>query len=156
MCFSCLQRFSFSYLAYSVQSVAGLWISSSWNHELKDVECKTNITQTEFELIKTQCYIVSIYLLCQIYLFISFKYIIYYLKPNLSSYCTSISVFICFFLMVIIFARRHTPLLIKNELHSLLLIDYLTAAADIVDFAEYSNNELITESVGIDLIWGII
>ena len=56
--------------------------------------------------------------------------------------------------MVMIFARRHTPLLIKNELHSLLLIDYLTAAADIVDFAEYSTNELITESVGIDLIWG--
>ena len=54
-------RFSFSYLAYSIQSVAGLWISNSWNHELKDVECKTNISQTEFELIKTQCYIVSIF-----------------------------------------------------------------------------------------------
>ena len=57
--------------------------------------------------------------------------------------------------MIIIFSRRHTPIVIKNELHSILLIDYLTAAADIVDFAEYSNSELIGETVGIDLIWGI-
>lgn len=56
--------------------------------------------------------------------------------------------------MIMIFSRRHTPLLIKNELHSELLIDYLTASADIVDFADYSNNELIVESFGINLIWG--
>jgi hypothetical protein len=56
--------------------------------------------------------------------------------------------------MIMIFSRRHTPLLIKNELHSELLIDYLTASANIVDFADYSNNELIVESFGINLIWG--
>ena len=57
--------------------------------------------------------------------------------------------------MVIIFSRRHTPIIIKNEIHSILLIDYLTAAADIVDFAEYANNEIITFNYGINIIWGI-
>jgi hypothetical protein len=55
-----LIRFSLSYLAYSCQSVAGLWIGSHWNHELKDLECKTNASLTEFELMKTHCNIVII------------------------------------------------------------------------------------------------
>jgi len=41
-----------------------------------------------------------------------------------------------------------------NEMHSILLVDYLTAAADIVDFAEYSNYGVIAESIGVHLIWG--
>jgi hypothetical protein len=57
--------------------------------------------------------------------------------------------------MSMIFVRRHSPIEIENETHSLLLIDYLTAAADIVDFADYNNNETITHKVGINLIWGI-
>ncbi len=55
--------------------------------------------------------------------------------------------------MSMIFVRRHSPIEILNETHSLLLIDYLTAAADIVDFAEYSNKDKVTKSVGINLIW---
>jgi len=57
--------------------------------------------------------------------------------------------------MSMMFVRRHSPIEIENETHSLLLIDYLTAAADIVDFADYSNNETITHKLGINLIWGI-
>ena len=56
--------------------------------------------------------------------------------------------------MSMIFVRRHSPIEIQNETHSLLLIDYLTAAADIVDFADYSNKEKVTKIVGINLIWG--
>ena len=55
--------------------------------------------------------------------------------------------------MTIIFVRRHSPIQIQNETHSLLLISYLTAAADIVDFADYSNHEIISQHVGIEIIW---
>ena len=48
--------------------------------------------------------------------------------------------------MTIIFVRRHSPMEVQNETHSILLINYLTAAADIVDFADYSNYEIITHS----------
>ena len=65
-----LIRFSLSYLAYSCQSVAGLWIGSHWNHELKDLECKTNASLIEFELMKTHCNIVII-----IIFFINYFYI---------------------------------------------------------------------------------
>jgi len=34
------------------------------------------------------------------------------------------------------------------------LVGYLSAAADIVDFAEYSNKEEITNIIGVDTIWG--
>ena len=36
-----------------------------------------------------------------------------------------------------------------------LLYGYLTAAADIVDFAENSSNETIAEKFGIDFTWGM-
>ena len=55
--------------------------------------------------------------------------------------------------MTIIFVRRHSPMEVQNETHSILLINYLTAAADIVDFADYSNYEIITNQVGIKFIW---
>lgn len=56
--------------------------------------------------------------------------------------------------MVMIFVRRHSPIKAQNETHSLLLIAYLSAAADIIDFAEYSNSEIVSHKVGINLIWG--
>ena len=56
--------------------------------------------------------------------------------------------------MSIIFVRRHSPIEIENGTHSLLLIDYLTAAADIVDFTDYSHNESVSHHNGIHLVWG--
>ena len=56
--------------------------------------------------------------------------------------------------MSMIFVRRHSPIEIENETHSLLLIDYLTAAADIVDFTDYSYNVKVAHNNGIHLIWG--
>ena len=103
--------------------MAGLWIGSYCSHELKDIECITNITRIEYEKMQSECKI-----------------------PSLNSYCTSLSVFLCAFLMTIIFVRRH----------SLLLISYLTAAADIVDFADYSQNEVVSEGVGIEIIWILV
>lgn len=125
--------FSISYLAFTIQSVAGLWIGSYWSHELKDIECITNVTRIEYEKMQSDCKI-----------------------PSLNSYCTSLSVFLCAFLMTIIFVRRHSPIKVSNETHSLLLISYLTAAADIVDFADYSQNEVVSEGVGIEIIWILV
>ena len=42
----------------------------------------------------------------------------------------------------------------KNEFHSNLLVDQLSTAADIFDFAEYSHDEEISHIFGLDLIWG--
>ena len=72
---------------------------------------------------------------------------------NLTS-CTTISLFLCVYLTAVIFARRWTPILISRKSHLLLLVGYLSAAADIVDFAEYSNKEEITNIIGVDTIWG--
>jgi hypothetical protein len=57
-------------------------------------------------------------------------------------------------LTAVIFARRWTPILISQKSHLLLLVGYLSAAADIVDFAEYSNKEDTTNTIGVDTIWG--
>ena len=71
----------------------------------------------------------------------------------MNSFCTALAIILCSYLMTIIFVRRHSPMEVKNETHSLLLINYLTAAADIVDFADYSNYEIIIREVGISFIW---
>jgi hypothetical protein len=64
--FICVKRdgidfkwFSVSYLAYSVQFVAGLWIGSKWGHELEDIQCKGNETAIEFSLMHHHCSIVK-------------------------------------------------------------------------------------------------
>ena len=69
--------------------------------------------------------------------------------------CTAISLFLCIYLTAVIFSRRWTPILISKRSHLLLLVGYLSAAADIVDFAEYSNKEEITHIISVDIIWSI-
>ena len=68
--------------------------------------------------------------------------------------CAAISLFTCVYLTAIIIARRYTPISIGVRCHLTLLVGYLTAAADIVDFAEHSKNEAITNAYGVDLIRG--
>lgn len=61
----CLRRngidfkwFSVSYLAFSLQFVAGLWVGSEWSHALEDIECKGNETTIEHERMRVHCSIV--------------------------------------------------------------------------------------------------
>ena len=39
-------------------------------------------------------------------------------------------------------------------MHFILLVRYVAAAIDIVDFAGYSKDQKITGAYGIDVIWG--
>ena len=41
----------------------------------------------------------------------------------------------------------------KNEFHSFFLVDQLSTAADIFDFAEYYHDKEVSHMVGLDLIW---
>lgn len=52
-------------------------------------------------------------------------------------------------------SKRFTPIYIHKKLHSSLYIILISTAADIVDFAEYSNDHEIVNHYGVDLIWGI-
>lgn len=72
----------------------------------------------------------------------------------LNSYCISLNVFLCMFLIAIITVRRHSPIQANNETHSFLLICYLSAAADIIDFADYNKHDIIIHVIGNHLIWG--
>ena len=64
--FICVKRngvdfkwFSVSYLAYSLQFVAGLWVGSKWSHELDDLECHENVTLIKYNLMHHHCTIVN-------------------------------------------------------------------------------------------------
>jgi len=58
----------------------------------------------------------------------------------------------CLFLVLIIISRSLTPTKIHKQLHQNLLIVCLSAAADLVDFAEYSNNPEIINLFGTNII----
>lgn len=60
----------------------------------------------------------------------------------------------CIYLIAKIVSRRYTPISISDKSHSILLIGYITAAADIVDFADYNNDGKIINSLSVvDFIW---
>lgn len=66
----------------------------------------------------------------------------------------SLSLYI--YLIIQIVVRRHTPVPLSDKYHSILLVSYITAAADIVDFSEYHNNSEAVHSLkGVTIIWGI-
>lgn len=82
---------------------------------------------------------------------------LYFLSPYFfKSYCVSLGVILCTFLITVITVRRHSPIKAFNETHSVLLVFYLSAAADIVDFAEYSKYEILIKGHGgVNLIWSL-
>jgi len=51
-------------------------------------------------------------------------------------------------------SKRLTPVNIHKKVHSLLYIGLISTAADIVDFAEYSEDHEIVRKYGVDFIWG--
>ena len=67
-----------------------------------------------------------------------------------------ISIFLCTFLIAVIAIRYLTPFSdnLNRKLHSTLLAVFLSAAADIVDFVEYANNESIVSEIGVHPILG--
>jgi len=50
-------------------------------------------------------------------------------------------------LVTVITVRRHSPIKAFNETHLVLLVFYLSAAADIVDFAEYIKYEILIKGL---------
>ena len=80
---------------------------------------------------------------------------VYFLKAPDFDLCTTVSLFLCIYLTAVTFSRRWTPILMIQKSHLILLVGYLSAAADIVDFADYSNKEEITKLLGVNTIWGL-
>lgn len=70
--------------------------------------------------------------------------------------CESVDFFICLYLIGVIFLRWMTPLSehMSVKAHSGLISLFLAAAADVVDFIEYSSTEKIVDFTGINLIYG--
>ncbi len=55
--------------------------------------------------------------------------------------------------------RKATPFNRKNISHighAQMCLNYLAAAADLVDFMEYGNNDHILEKIGLNAIYGIL
>ena len=67
-----------------------------------------------------------------------------------------LSIFLCTFLICVIAIRYMTPFSdnLNHKLHSTLLAVFLSAAADIVDFVDYANEEIIVEKIGVHMIFG--
>ena len=67
-----------------------------------------------------------------------------------------LSIFLCTFLISVISIRYLTPFSdnLNHKLHSTLLAVFLGAAADIVDFVEYANEETIVKKIGVHAIFG--
>ena len=67
-----------------------------------------------------------------------------------------LSIFLGLFLITVTAIRYVTPFSenLNRKLHSTLLAVFLSAAADIVDFVEYANNETIVSKIGIHPIFG--
>jgi len=68
-CHICVRRngidfkwFSPSYLAFSIQCIAVLWIGSEYTHELHDSECHKNHTHLLYKKMLRHCVIVNNYL----------------------------------------------------------------------------------------------
>ena len=74
-------------------------------------------------------------------------------KPPVSL-CVFESIFSYTFFAAIIISRRFTSISISPRMHFILLVRYVAAAIDIVDFAGYSKDQKITGAYGIDVIWG--
>ncbi len=70
--------------------------------------------------------------------------------------CQILALYLCIFLVAIMISKRFTPIYIHKKLHSSLYIILISTAADIVDFAEYSNDHEIVNHYGVDFIWGIL
>lgn len=60
-------------------------------------------------------------------------------------------------MITVILIRNITPVAknLNKKAHSQLLALFLSAAADVVDFVEYANEEEITHEIGIHSIFGI-
>lgn len=143
-------------MVFTVQCVMGIWIGSKGNFSMQNIKC-TNETLNSMimDSIIQKCSVVNRKSLFRnsilkniLYLF-KCKFIKIRMTP-----CVSVSVFTCIYITTIILARRYTPIEISIKSHMTLLVGYLTAAADIVDFAENSSNETITEKFGVDFTWG--
>ena len=67
--------------------------------------------------------------------------------------CETVNFMTTLILVTVILTRRFTPISISTEEHSILLYNIISLSADIFDFAEYSNNEAITNIYGVNMIW---
>lgn len=116
-----------------IQLISSLWISSEWKYSINDVECKHNKTFSLLEKLEENCSLI----------------------PKSLSPCDMVTLETTINLIIIILARRFTPISIYVKEHSTLFINYLSLLADIYDFAGYSNNELITNIYGVHLVWSL-
>jgi len=120
-------------MAFMIQVISSLWIGSEWKYSINDVECKHNETFSLLEKLEENCSLI----------------------PKSLSPCDMVTLETTLNLMIIILARRFTPISIDVKEHSTLFINYLSLLADIYDFAGYSNNELITNIYGVHLVWSL-
>lgn len=72
-------------------------------------------------------------------------------------YCKLVNILFCVYLISVIFIRWLTPYssLLNKKAHSSLIALFLSAAADVIDFIEYTSEEEITDKVDENWILGI-
>ena len=69
--------------------------------------------------------------------------------------CLTVSILTCVFLSAIILSRRFMPLRMPSKSHTSLMIDYISAAADIIDFVEFVNEETIFNDNQVNPVYSI-
>lgn len=69
-----------------------------------------------------------------------------------------INIFFCIYLIAVVIIRYLQPYSEKltRKDHANLIAFFLTSAADVIDFVEYSQETEITHKIGVHLIYGIL